>query len=251
MKSLLKRITPAFLVNHYQRFDRHRRQKRDSERTCEEVFTEVYKKAKWGGAKGEYSSGLGTINDEIVAPYVRQIKEEASRRSFQGLTFVDLGCGDFSVGSQLLPLCSTYTGIDIVEPLIKRNQEMYGNSTTQFTHLDIVNDELPNGDVCFIRQVLQHLSNQQIKQVLEKMDKYQWVFVTEHLPSENDITKPNIDKVHGEDIRLFDNSGVDLSSPPFEIPKEQLTTILEVPGTGIGKESSSGVIRTVLYEPGS
>ena len=178
------------------------------------------------------------------------ISEKASIEGFKGLTFVDLGCGDFRVGKQLLPLCSSYIGVDIVKPLIHRNQEKFGNATTHFMHLEIVEDELPDGDVCFVRQVLQHLSNQQIISVLKKLKKYKWVFITEHYPTDNNAIKPNIGMVHGADVRVYNNSGVYLSEPPIELPKQSLNKILEVPGVGLWKGYDQGVIRTFLYKPG-
>jgi SAM-dependent methyltransferase len=165
------------------------------------------------------------------------------------LRFVDLGCGDFRVGRQLLPLCSSYIGIDIVKPLVRSNQEKHGSSTIQFEHLDIVNDELPDGDVCFVRQVLQHLSNDQIVQIIQKLKKYKWVFITEHYPSDNNKIKPNLDKAHGGDIRLYNNSAVYLAEPPFSLPNELLRQVLEVPGAGIEGRYDRGVIRTFLYMP--
>lgn len=165
------------------------------------------------------------------------------------MIFVDLGCGDFTVGSKLLPFCSNYIGVDIVEPLIKYNKETHGNATTSFLHLDIINDELPNGDVCFVRQVLQHLSNSQILAILKKVEKYRWVFITEHYPAKHIEVKPNIDKVHRADIRLYLNSGVYLSEPPFSLPREDLRMVLEVPDCGENQGSANGVIRTYLYKP--
>jgi len=117
-------------------------------------------------------------------------------------------------------------------------------------HLDIVEDELPNGDVCFVRQVLQHLSNRQIIVVLPKLKKYKWVFITEHYQTDNNVIKPNIDKVHGRDVRVYDNSGVYLSKPPFELPAQELKEVLEVPGVGLEGLNDPGVIRTFLYKPG-
>ena len=179
------------------------------------------------------------------------VSEKASSEGFLGLTFVDLGCGDFRVGKQLLSLYSSYIGVDIVKPLVLRNQEKYANKTICFMHLNIVEDELPDGDVCFIRQVLQHLSNQQIVAILQKVKKYKWVFITEHYPTDNDRIIPNIDKIHGGGIRVYKNSGVYLLEPPFELPKQTLSTVLEVPGSVLGKEIDQGVIRTFLYKPGS
>jgi SAM-dependent methyltransferase len=248
MKSLVHKLIPQFLIERYTRFKRLREQRQNLNKDAEMVFTEIYEKNKWGGAQGEFCSGSGTANEQIVSAYIAMISEKATSEGFLGLIFVDLGCGDFRVGNKLLPLCSSYIGVDIVKPLIRRNQENYGNATTHFMHLDIVEDELPNGDVCFVRQVLQHLSNRQIIAVLQRIKKYKWVFITEHYPTDNNAIKPNIDKAHGGDVRLYDNSGVYLEKPPFDLPAQALKKVLEVPGIGLGKGNDQGVIRTFLYK---
>lgn len=237
-----------FMLELYWRFKRHREAQKNRQRNTEEVFTEIYLTNKWGGSKGEFCSGLGSTDKQIVSPYVSMIAEKASSEGFLGSTFVDLGCGDFRVGKQLLPYCSNYIGVDLVKPLINRNQEKYGNETTRFMNLNIVDDALPEGDVCFIRQVLQHLSNQQIATVLPKLKRYKWVFITEHYPTDNDGITPNKDKVHGCDVRVCYNSGVYFSEPPFELPKDSCSKVLEVPGS-VGERSDPGVIRTFLYKP--
>ncbi len=249
MKSLARKLLPDFVLRHYGRLERQWEQKQNIHKTTEEVFTEIYQKNRWGGSKGEFYSGSGTANEQIGAAYVAMISEYATRENFLGRTFVDLGCGDFQIGNQLVPLCSSYTGVDIVKPLVQRNQETYGSDRTQFRHLNIAEDELPTADVCFVRQVLQHLSNQQIVAVLQKLKQYQWVFITEHYPTDNHAIKPNMDKVFGGDVRVFENSGVYLTQPPFDLPASQLQQVLEVPGDGLGKGNDPGVIRTFLYQP--
>jgi len=249
MKTLIRKLLPRYLLKRIRRF---RAKLMNRHRSAEDIFTEIYDKHIWGGSQGEFYSGPGSARKQIVSPYISMVSEMASNESFLGLTFVDLGCGDFRVGKQLLPLCSDYIGVDIVEPLICRNTKKYGNATTRFIHSDIVNDELPSGDVCLVRQVLQHLSNQQILGILQKLRKFRWVFITEHYPANNNAIKPNIDKVHGHHIRVRKNSGVFLSEPPFELPKETLTEVLEVPAGGPrqgSQASTSGVIRTFLYRP--
>jgi hypothetical protein len=249
LKSLFHKLIPNFLLERYFRFKRHREQRQNCNKTAEEVFTTIYEKNMWGGPQGEFYSGPGSTNEQIASAYISMVSEKASSEKFLGLIFVDLGCGDFHIGKQLLPLCSSYIGVDIVEPLIRRNQETYGNPLTQFMHLNIVEDELPIGDVCFVRQVLQHLSNQQIVAVLQKLKKYKWVFITEHYPPDNDAIRPNIDKVHGGDIRVYDNSGVYLTKPPFNLPTQALEEVLEVPWVGLRGGFDKGVIRTILYKP--
>jgi SAM-dependent methyltransferase len=224
-------------------------QRRNRKRGVEEVFTGIYSENKWGGESGDFSSGLGSTVAQIVLPYVNMVSEKAASEPFAGKTFVDLGCGDFRVGKQLLALCSEYVGVDIVKPLVEKNQREYGSPSVSFLHLDIIEDDLPPGEVCFLRQVLQHLSNQQIARVLQKLDRYRWVFITEHYPDDNASIRPNLDKVHGADIRAYRNSGVYLSSPPFSLPEERLELVLEVPGTELEPGISPGVIRTFLYRP--
>jgi SAM-dependent methyltransferase len=249
MKALVRKLVPQRLLKRYGHFKRLREQRRNRHRTSEEVFTEIYERHKWGGAPGEFCSGSGSVDEPTVSTYVATVAEKASGEGFLGARFVDLGCGDFLVGKRLLPLCSSYIGVDIVKPLIERNQARYGSATTRFVHLDIVEDSLPDGDVCFVRQVLQHLSNRQISAVLEKLTAYRWVFITEHYPTDDRVARPNVDKVHGCDIRAYDNSGVYLERPPFGLPAPALQVVLEVPGVGLGDGDELGVIRTFLYHP--
>ena len=49
MKSLIRKMVPNFLIERYEYFRWRREQKRNRNRTVEEVFAEVYEKNKWGG----------------------------------------------------------------------------------------------------------------------------------------------------------------------------------------------------------
>jgi hypothetical protein len=133
--------------------------------------------------------------------------------------------------------------VDVVECLINANKKKFNYEKLKFEILDIVNDNLPNGEICFIRQVFQHLSNYQIFKVLNKLKKYQYVFVTEHLPSS--FSSPNIDKKTNGDIRLSKNSGVFLEEKPFFL---NVTKLLEVKIPASNEEKDYGIISTVLLK---
>jgi SAM-dependent methyltransferase len=242
-------VAPSFLVDGYRRLRRFLEDRQNLQKNTEDVFTEIYQRNKWGGLRGQFYSGSGSDNKQVVAPYVAVISELATREKFRGLTFVDLGCGDFRVGSQLRPLASRYIGVDIVESLVGHNQATYADAATKFVHLNIVTDELPDGDVSFVRQVFQHLGNHQIANVIQKLRKYRWVFITEHYPTHNARIRPNLDKVQGERIRLYENSGVYLSEPPFSLPPEECEQVLEVAGLELEGWNDRGIIRTFLYKP--
>ena len=50
----------------------------------------------------------------------------------------------------------------------------------------------------------------------------------------------NMDKPHGGDVRVCDNSGVYLAEPPFELPVQALKQVLEVPGVAaLGKATTT------------
>jgi hypothetical protein len=96
-----------------------------------------------------------------------------------------------------------------------------------------------------LRQVLQHLSNQEIERVLANCRRYRWLIVTEHLPAATDVV-PNLDKPHGPDTRVYDRSGVFLEAPPFDLP---VRILLEVP-ISPGETLRSVLVSQPAPEPG-
>jgi hypothetical protein len=250
MKSILEAFSSSALGEHYRRFRRSMKHASNRQRRAEEVFTEIYEKNIWGGKPGEFCSGAGTSDARLSEPYFAAIEQLARSEGFGGKTFVDIGCGDFAVGRRLRPLCGTYIGVDIVRSLVARNMDEFGNPTTNFVHRNISTDPLPAGDVCIVRQVLQHLSNEQIAAVLRKVASYRWVLITEHYPNDNDSIVPNKDQAHGDDIRVLENSGVYICEPPFNLPKDAVTLVCEVQVGPRHRDYDPGVIRTYCYKPG-
>ena len=116
---------------------------------------------------------------KLSETYITRVKEFLSTFSNKP-NVVDLGCGDFSIGSKLRNYCNSYIAIDIFDELIERNKIHYKSHNVDFRVLDITKDNLPSGDICFVRQVLQHLSNKnngaQIRVNIV-------IVLTEHLPS--------------------------------------------------------------------
>ena len=241
--SVARRVLPRQVIAAYRDY-------RLANLPTEEVFTGIYSRNEWGGEAGEFHSGAGSVQPAITLPYVGNILRELELLNAQQLRSVDLGCGDFRVGRQLAHACGSYVGVDIVKPLIEHHRAEFGNQRVSFEHLDIVADALPPGDICFVRQVLQHLSNAQILAVLPKLAQYRWCFITEHHPSAGQLRTPNLDKPHGRDIRVTAGSGVFLDAPPFNIPTDRYPLLFEVPGiTDLGN-GDAGLIRTYLYRPG-
>ena len=241
---------PPAVIEALQRMRRRLHFARDSKRSSEEVFTNIYLRRAWGGDE-TYESGPGTVDARVVTPYLEAVERELRNLGLVGKEFVDLGCGDFRIGRNIADLASVYTGVDVVRDMIEHHREKFGRPEIQFEHLDIVSEPLPDGDVAFVRQVFQHMSNAEISSVLTKLRKYSTVFVTEHIPSQAAVRQENVDIVHGRDIRLFDGSGVFIDSHPFNVNSDEVRVVCETKGTAITKGRDPGVIRTWLWTPAS
>ena len=109
--------------------------------------------------------------------------------------------------------------------------------------MDITSGELPAGDVCFVRQVLQHLSNESIINFVKAIkNKYKYLIITEHFPSSKNFVA-NLDKPTGPDVRLYDKSAVILTKPPFNLRVIKDTDVCET-----YSDSIDGVIKTKLLQ---
>jgi SAM-dependent methyltransferase len=194
------------------------------------VFTQIYKENLWGNCKPHadkefpFYSGPGSA-EPTANPYAECVRQFIELHGVGSV--VDLGCGDFRVGSRIVQPSIHYIGIDIVEALVQANVARFGDDDVEFRCLDIIKDELPEGDLCLLREVAQHLSNAQILQILPKLKAFRWVIVTESLPGPVGSFKSNRDKPHGREARVVLRSGIVLTDPPFNVPSAEL--LLEVP----------------------
>lgn len=205
------------------------------------IFTKIYKEKWWGIDKdGGFFSGSGSHDPFFVAPYVESVKT-FFREFSEKPSVVDLGCGDFNIGSQLVDAASQYTACDIVDELIENHKKKYSGLNIHFLSLDITTDSLPPGTVGIIKEALQHLSNEQIFSVLPKLKAYQFLIVSEYHPLGK--FQPNIDQPCGAHSRTARGikSGVVLTEAPFFLKVLDERILSEV-------ESDSGILRTLVYK---
>ncbi|TXG38356.1 class I SAM-dependent methyltransferase [Seonamhaeicola maritimus] len=204
------------------------------------VMTQIYDKHLWGGKEFDFYSGTGSHDPKIIEPYLKALI--TFLKSFAAPLIVsDLGCGDFNIGKHLTKYTKKYIAIDIVENLINRNKNLYKEKNLEFHCLDIVTDELPQGDCIILRQVLQHLSNAEILKVIEKIKTYKYVILTEHIPVGS--FTPNKDIISAQGIRLKQSSGVNVLEAPFHFKTKDQTILDEHI-----LEHNKGRIVTTLYK---
>jgi SAM-dependent methyltransferase len=200
-----------------------------------ETFRRIYSTNAWGVNGEPFCSGSGSRGHaaELYCDLVGKFIEEHRIRSV-----VDLGCGDFAIGRQVVDRTGVrYTGIDIVPELIEHHKATVGDSRVNFACIDIARDRLPDADLCLVRQVLQHLSNREIAKVLTNIHNYRYTLISEDVPIRPKTL--NRDKPHGPDVRAYYRSGVYIDEPPFS---RKIQEYWEIP---LRAES---VLRTVLVE---
>lgn len=237
--SRLEKILPPFIL----RWSKSASWKRWNNKTNQEIFEEIYNQNIWGKSKDNGSpffSGGGSHGADVVDSYVKCVKKFLTGLPKKPVV-VDLGCGDFNIGRNFLTLSKKYIGCDVVPSLIEFNKQKYINKNLSFTQLDAVKDDLPNGEIVIVRQVLQHLSNSQIQEVLNKVKtNFRFLILTEHLPKKENFVA-NVDIPAGHLIRANVNSGLDIEKPPFNVKVKNKRVIDEIPHSG-------GKILTVIYE---
>jgi SAM-dependent methyltransferase len=194
--------------------------------SAQDVFTNVYTKGLWGGDPGTFFSGPGS-NEEAAKPYADFVLRFMAEHNVKSV--VDLGCGDFRVGRRIAASGVSYTGVDVVGPLIAENTRRNCSPTVRFQRADITSDALPEGDLCLIREVLQHLSNAQVSAVLAKLPKYQHALITEVHPDDFQHYQINRDKLHGATSRLAHFSVLCLDQPPFNVADARLVFEIDPP----------------------
>jgi hypothetical protein len=248
LRTIIRDLTPEPLLNFYRYLWKSHVNREYESLTAAQVFSTVYEQNKWGGAPGVAYSGWGSTDPKIVDSYVAALSQWISDRPVGGRRLVDLGCGDFRVGRQLVDVCEAYVGVDVVPALIDSLRQQRWPPKVSFRCLDIATDELPGGDIATVRQVFQHLSNEQIAHVLRKLRQFAWVIVTEHYPTPEFFRGPNVDIRHGPATRLGRRSAVCLDAPPFNVEGAAIEHLLDLAArpedTG---DPIPGIIRTIAF----
>ena len=203
------------------------------------VMNQIYDQKLWGGKDFDFYSGEGSHDPKIVNPYLNSVISFLKVHN-NSLEVCDLGCGDFNIGKHLSPFTKKYIAVDVVEDLITRNKKLYQETHLEFACLDISKDELPKADCIILRQVLQHLSNAEILDITKKLTAYQYIILTEHLPT--DEFTPNKDIISGQGIRLKQNSGVNLLEPPFNLKIKNQKVL-----NNYVLDNKNGCITTILF----
>ena len=150
----------------------------------EEIFTNVYETKLWGdNNNSEYNGTSGdgsdiSYNQDTYVPFLKKLILDNNIKNV-----VDLGCGDFRCGKLIYDdLDILYTGYDTYKKIIEYNSTQYLLPKYSFTHLDFCTnkEEIINGDLCILKDVMQHWSLDNIYKFLDYLidsKKFKYILI--------------------------------------------------------------------------
>lgn len=168
-----------------------------------ERFDKVYNESHWG-----YKSGPGSDPD-FAKPWIDVVNSFLSKDDVN--TVIDVGCGDWRIGKKLNLNGINYTGIEISSVIFKETV-LNSFENIKFIQGDFESMSINDVDLIIIKDVLQHLPNSSIYNIVSKiMRKSKYALFCD------DMTEVN----NEEDVYAGYRS-IDLSSNPFNFNFEIL-----------------------------
>ena len=176
MKKFLKLVLPDFLIKYLIKIHWEIELKKFKKMNNYDIFKKIYTDKLWTPENEKnnfkFYSGVGSHKTELTKEYI--IKTTQFLKSFkQKPDILELGCGDFGLSSKLVEFSNNFIACDIFDQLIEINKIKYNNLKVEFRVVDMTKDNLPKADICIVRYVLQHLSNEMIIKFITKI-KDRW-----------------------------------------------------------------------------
>ncbi|MFI0435523.1 MAG: class I SAM-dependent methyltransferase [Parachlamydiaceae bacterium] len=176
--------------------------------TAEIKFSEIYDKAIWGRNEEGlgYSGGGSSVKN--AAAYMEFLQNFLKVNAIKSV--VDVGCGDWTFSRYLDWNGIDYTGYDIVKNVIERNLVSFSTPSIQFIHGNAVHMDLPEADLLICKDVLQHLSNEDVFFFLNQIHKFKYCLIT------NDVDQTSMGGANSQ-ISSGGYRTLDLTAAPFNV----------------------------------
>lgn len=177
----------------------------DKSSVQQNIFTHIYQNNKWGGKQSISGPGSDVDQTQII------IKElPILFKKYNISSILDAPCGDFFWMNNIDLKNINYLGVDIVEALIKKNNNKYQQQNIHFKLLDLLQDKIPKTDLILCRDCFIHFSFKDIFTALNNICKSQSQYL---------LTTIYTEKITNTDIISGDFRPINLTKPPFSLPE--------------------------------
>jgi hypothetical protein len=163
----------------------------------EQVFTHIYKTKFWQA--GDSVSGPGS---ELKFTHKARYGIADLIKRFKITSIADAPCGDLNWMRHVDIGTCRYIGYDVVQELIERNIRFFGE-TREFRHLNLVDGVIEKVDLIICRDMLAHLTHEQILKALRNFKKSgsKYILMTTGLTTTDntpDITTGEVRRINFE-----------------------------------------------------
>lgn len=190
-------------------------------------FTEIYDKDLFGGSESRSGEGSNLFQTQVIRDAIPRIINDFNIKSM-----IDAPCGDWYWMRHVKLDVDKYTGIDIVDPLIKANNKKFANESVSFEVKDLTKDSLPKCDLIFSRDLLVHLTYEDAIKVIANFKKSGAKYL---------LTTTFVDRAKNNDLVGEDSfwRALNLQLAPFNFPEPILVVNEEcTEEAGIYKDKS-------------
>lgn len=194
---------PNFLCRHRVLQDGHIYPPLKSNKMLD-IFTDIYRNNTFGGKDSISGPGSDAHQTRVIASELPMLL-----RALNTTTMLDLPCGDFHWMKNVDLSNTAYTGADIVQELIQKNNENYARNGVRFHCLNLIKDKLPKVDLILCRDCLVHFSFADISLALKNVCNSQ---------SEYFLTTTFTDRIENYDIVTGLWRAINLELAPFGLP---------------------------------
>ncbi len=164
---------------------------------AKQQFEKIYEDNQWGKGSGE---GSLPENTKEYREFLEGFLKDRNIKSV-----VDLGCGDWQIGSLIGWKGIDYTGIDVVDSLIDDNATKYGSKNIRFLQGDISTCSLPPADLIIIKDVIQHWPTKTILEFLPKLKQFKYsLVINDNYPDATLNKEPDASYGHFRPVALLE-----------------------------------------------
>ena len=183
------------------------------------IFTRIYRSNEWDDPESRSGPGSTRARGAGLRPALAEL---LARHSIA--TLLDAPCGDFNwIRDLTAEVPISYTGVDIVEELIRDNIRRYADERHRFFCRDLTRDLLPKADLILCRDALVHFSFADIHAALANFKRSGSKYL---------LATSFIDLQCNEDIRTGGWRPLNLQAEPFLLPAP-IESIPDTPPAGI------------------
>lgn len=205
----------------------------EDKKEYEKIFSGIYENYGFGSLESRSGPGSTLSETEYIREEIKSLIQDKGIKSI-----VDIPCGDFNWIKEIVFNFESYIGGDIVKECVDANNKKYANSVIKFIHFDLLENEIPEGDLLLVRDVIGHFPIEDGLKIVNNIlnSKCKYLLSTTWY---NKNTKEYYKSHYNENISYGRFYAVNLMSQPFNFPEPdhiiEETTVVDEYESGVRK----------------